>query len=282
MSEPSIGLALGGGSARGLAHIPVLEVFDELGIKTKVIAGCSIGSLLGAAYAGGMSARDIRERAELLLSDRMGALKFAFGQKRINPFDLLALRGLASLQVHGERLAGLVLPETLPELIEDLPIHFKVIATDFDAMEERVIESGSLVKAVGASIAIPGVILGTQYDGHSYVDGCVTNPVPFNRVREGMDIVIAVDVSGRPREANGKNRSNMELAVGSLLILFNQVASLRREISPPDIYVRPALDSFSGGDFFRIKEVIEQAQPAKDQLKRELEKRLTAITNGGT
>jgi NTE family protein len=74
----------------------------------------------------------------------------------------------------------------------------------------------------------------------------------------------------------------MELAVGSLLILFNQVASLRREISPPDIYVRPALDSFSGGDFFRIKEVIEQAQPAKDKLKRELEKRLTAITNGGT
>lgn len=282
MSEVSIGLALGGGSARGLAHIPVLEVFDELGIKPKVIAGCSIGSLLGAAYAGGMSAREIRERAELLLSDRIGALKFAFGQKRINPFDLLALRGLASLQVHGEKLAGLVLPETLPGLIEDLPIPFKVIATDFDAMEERVIESGSLVKAVGASIAIPGVILGTQYDGHSYVDGCVTNPVPFNRVRDDMDIVIAVDVSGRPREANGKNRSNMELAVGSLLILFNQVASLRREISPPDIYVRPALDSFSGGDFFRIKEVIEQAQPAKDKLKRELEKRLTAITNGGT
>jgi NTE family protein len=278
MSEVSIGLALGGGSARGLAHIPVLEVFDELGIKPKVIAGCSIGSLLGAAYAGGMSAREIRERAELLLSDRIGALKFAFGQKRINPFDLLALRGLASLQVHGEKLAGLVLPETLPGLIEDLPIPFKVIATDFDAMEERVIESGSLVKAVGASIAIPGVILGTQYDGHSYVDGCVTNPVPFNRVRDDMDIVIAVDVSGRPREANG----NIELAVGSLLILFNQVASLRREISPPDIYVRPALDSFSGGDFFRIKEVIEQAQPAKDKLKRELEKRLTAITNGGT
>lgn len=274
MSEPSIGLALGGGSARGLAHIPVLEVFDELGIKPKVIAGCSIGSLLGAGYAGGLSAREIRERAELLLSDRIGALKFAFGQKRINPFDLLALRGLASLHVHGEKLAGLVLPESLPEMIEDLAIPFKVIATDFDMMEERVIETGPIVKAVGASIAIPGVILGTQYDGHSYVDGCVTNPVPFNHVREGVDIVVAVDVSGRPREANGSNRSNMELAVGSLLILFNQVASLRRQISPPDIYVRPAIDSFSGGDFFRIREVLEQAQPAKDQLKRELEKRL--------
>lgn len=278
MSGPSIGLALGGGSARGLAHIPVLEVFDELGLKPKVIAGCSIGSLLGAGYAGGLSAREIRERAELLLSDRIGALKFAFGQKRINPFDLLALRGLASLHVHGETLARLVLPDSLPEMIEDLAIPFKVIATDFDAMEERVIESGPLVKAVGASIAIPGVILGTQYDGHSYVDGCVTNPVPFNHVREGVDIVIAVDVSGRPREANGAHRSNMELAVGSLLILFNQVASLRREISPPDIYVRPAIDSFSGGDFFRIKEVLEQAQPAKEQLKRDLEKRLSALT----
>lgn len=279
MSEPSIGLALGGGSARGLAHIPVLEVFDELGIRPRVIAGCSIGSLLGAGYAGGLTAKEIRERAELLLSDRLGALKFAFGQKRVNPFDLLALRGLASLHVHGEKLASLVLPEGLPQNIEDLAIPFKVIATDFDMMEERVIETGPVVKAVGASIAIPGVILGPQYDGHTYVDGGVTNPVPFDHVRAGVDIVVAVDVTGRPREANGKNRSNMELAVGSMFILFNQVASLRRQISPPDIYVRPAIDSFSGGDFFRIREVLEQAQPAKDQLKRELEKRLmTAAT----
>ena len=277
MSAPSIGLALGGGSARGLAHIPILEVFDELGVKPKVIAGCSIGALLGAAYAAGMSARDIRERAEMLLSDRIGALRYAFGQKRINPFELLALRGLASLHVQGETLAGLVLPEELPKLIEDLAIPFKVIATDFDTMEEKVIERGPLVKAVAASIAIPGVILGPLYDGHAYVDGCVTNPVPFNHVREGSDIVVAVDVTGRPREANGAQRSNMELAVGSLLILFNQVASLRRMTSPPDIYIRPAIDSFSGGDFFRIREVIEQAQPAKEQLKRELDARLTAL-----
>ncbi len=277
MSGPSIGLALGGGSARGLAHIPILEVFDELGIKPRVIAGCSIGALLGAAYAGGMSAREIRDRAELLLSDRLGALRFAFGQKRINPFDLLALRGLASLHVQGETLAGLVLPEELPKLIEELAIPFKVIATDFDTMEERVIESGPLVKAVAASIAIPGVILGPQYDGHTYVDGGVTNPVPFDHVRQGVDIVVAVDVTGRPREANGKQRSNMELAVGSLLILFHQVAGLRRAINPPDIYIRPAIDSFSGGDFFRIREVIEQAQPAKDQLKRELEARIAAL-----
>ena len=277
MSGPSIGLALGGGSARGLAHIPMLEVFDELGIKPKVIAGCSIGALVGAAYAGGMSAAEIRARAEMLLANRIGAMRYAFGEKRVSPFDLLALKGLASMHVDGETLVGIALPDTLPKLIEELTIPFKVIATDFDSMEERVIESGPLLKAVGASIAIPGVILGPQFDGHAYVDGCITNPVPFDHVRDGMDIVVAVDVTGRPRAANGTNRSNIELAVGSLLILFHQVAGLRRTISPPDIYIRPAIDAFSGGDFFRIREVLEQAGTAKDQLKRELEKRINAI-----
>ncbi len=278
MSGPSIGLALGGGSARGLAHIPMLEVFDELGIKPKVIAGCSIGALMGAAYAGGMSAAEIRARAEMLLANRIGAMRYAFGEKRVKPFDLLALKGLASLHLDGETLAGIALPDTLPKLIEDMAIPFKVIATDFDLMEERVIETGPVLKAVGASIAIPGVILGPQFDGHAYVDGCITNPVPFDHVREGVDIVVAVDVTGRPRAANGANRSNIELAVGSLLILFHQVAGLRRTISPPDIYIQPANDSISGGDFFRVREVMEQAAPAKDQLKRELEKRIAAFT----
>lgn len=278
MSGPSIGLALGGGSARGLAHIPMLEVFDELGLKPSVIAGCSIGALVGAAYAGGMSAREIRDWAEMLLANRLGALRYAFGEKRINPFDFLALKGLASLHLQGETLVGLALPETLPKLIEELPIPFKVIATDFDMMEERVIESGPLRKAIAASIAIPGVILGPQYDGHTYVDGGVTNPVPFDHVRLGVDIVVAVDVTGRPRAANGANRSNIELAVGSLLILFHQVAGLRRAITPPDIYIRPAIGDFAGGDFFRIKEVMEQSAAAKDQLKRELEARVAAMS----
>ena len=277
MSEPRIGLALGGGSARGLAHIPILEVFDELGLKPTVIAGCSIGSLIGAAYAGGMSAREIRERAEMLLSNRIGALRYAFGEKRVSLFELVALNGLASLHLQGETLAGIVLPETLPKLIEELPIPFKVIATDFDAMEERVIESGPLVTAVAASIALPGVILGPVVDGHTYVDGGITNPVPFDHVRQGTDIVVVVDVTGRPRMGNGKSRTNIELAVGSLLIMFNQVAALRRAVSPPDIYICPAIHDFAGGDFFRIKEVLEQAQPAKDELKRELEKRIATF-----
>ncbi len=261
---------------QGLAHIPMLEVFDEMGLKPAVIAGCSMGSLIAAGYAGGLSAKEIRERAETLLANRLGALRYALGSG--NPLNLLALKGFASLHLQGETIARLALPATIPALIEEMPIPLKIIATDFDAMEEKVIETGPVIKAVAASIAIPGVILGPQYDGHAFVDGGITNPVPFNHVREGCDIVVAVDVTGRPRPGNGGARRNMDLATGSMLIMFHQIASLRRALSPPDIYICPALQDFSAGDFFRVQEFFAASAQAKDQLKYELEKRIAATT----
>ena len=277
MSEPRIGLALGGGSARGLAHIPMLEVFDELGLKPKVIAGCSIGALVGAGYAAGMSAREIRERAERLLSNRIDAMRYVFGHKRTRLRDLLALKGLASFHIAGETLVGLALPEELPEMLEDLPIPFKVVTTDYDIMAERVFTSGPVRRAVAASLAIPGVILGPKIDGRVHVDGGVTNPLPFDHVRDGMDIVVAIDVTGRPRPPARAHHTNMELAIGSMLIMFRQVARLRRDVAPPDIYVEPSLIDFSGGDFFKLKAMFDAAQPAKDQLKRELEQRIRQL-----
>ncbi|MCB1379438.1 MAG: patatin-like phospholipase family protein [Alphaproteobacteria bacterium] len=277
MSSPRIGLALGGGSARGLAHIPMLEVFDELGIKPAVIAGCSIGALIGAGYASGLDAKEVRERAEKLLTNRFDAFRYVFGTQRARLRDLLSLKSLASFHIKGEKLVELALPETVPKLLEDTSIPFKVVATDYDHMVERVLTTGPLIKAVAASIAIPGVILGPKIDNHVYVDGGVTNPVPFDHVRKGMDIVVAIDVTGRPRPPLRAHHSNMELAIGSLLIMFHQVAALRRSAAPPDIYVEPPLGAFSGGDFFKPKELFEAAKPAKDMLKRELEKLLKRI-----
>ena len=277
MNGPRIGLALGGGSARGLAHIPMLEVFDELGLKPTIIAGCSIGALVGAGYASGMTAKEIRERAEQLLSTRFDAMRYIFGHKRTRLRDLLALRGLGSLQIKGEKLVGLALPDDLPEKIEDTLIPFKVIATDFDAREERVIDRGPLITAVAASIAIPGLIVGPLIDGRIHVDGGVTNPVPFDHVRQGTDIIVAIDVTGRPRPPARKHHSNMEIAIGSLLIMFHQVAELRRAANPPDIYIEPNTESIRGGDFFKLQEVFDAAQPAKEQLKRELDRRINRV-----
>jgi NTE family protein len=277
MSAARIGLALGGGAARGLAHIPMLEVFDEIGVKPSVIAGCSIGALMAAAYASGIPAKDMRAHAEQLLANRLEAARYVFGAKKARLRDLLALRSFGSMQIKGEKLAALAFPEGVARRVEDTRIPLKIVTTDFELREERVITEGLMVTAVAASIAIPGLILGPHLDGRIHVDGGVTNPVPFDHVRSESDIVVAIDVTGKPRPSGRAHATNMELAVGSMLIMFHQIAELRRAVSPPDIYIEPPVHHFAGADFFRATEMFEAAAKAKDQLKRALELRINAV-----
>ena len=273
-----IGLALGGGGARGLAHIPMLEAFDELGLKPAVIAGCSMGAIVGAAYAGGMSALEIREHALRLLSNKMEMARYVFGAKQSRLGELFSLKGLTSLHLDGQKLADIALPDHLPQLLEDQKIPLKLVTVDFERMEEVVLTSGSILQAVGASIAIPGLIAAPRINGRIHVDGGVKNPVPFNHVTEGMNLVVAVDVTGKPKTISRAHPSNIELAVGSLLIMFNELAELRRAHAPPDIYISPQIDGFGAGDFFKVKEIFAASSPAKDKLKRELELRVKALT----
>jgi NTE family protein len=274
MADLKIGLALGGGGARGLAHIPMLEAFDELGIKPAIIAGSSMGALVGAGYAAGMSGKDMRARAEFILNNRMDAMRYIFGTRKSRLGELLSLKGLTAVHIQGAKLADLALRDDLPHKIEDTKIPLRIVATDYQMMEEKVFDRGDMLTAVGASIAIPGVIAGAEIDGHFYVDGGVTNPVPFNHARDGMDIVIAIDVTSRPRDFRRAHPTNQELAVGAVLIMFNQIAELRRQAQPPDLYIRPDVANFHAADFFRVRELFEAAEPAKEQLKRAIEMRL--------
>jgi NTE family protein len=278
MSGPRIGLALGGGAARGLAHIPMLEVFDELGLKPSIIAGCSFGALLGAAYASGIPAKEIGDHARHILANRVQAAKYLFGVKGARLGDLLQRRSFRSLQIDGERLTSFIFPEGVAERIEDTLIPLKIVTTDFNERREHVISSGPMCRAVAASIAIPGLISAPPIDGRLCVDGGITNPVPFNHVRPDSDLVVAIDVTGRVREPRRGHHSNMELAVGSMLIMFHQIAVLRREQNPPDIYINPPIEGFMANDFFRIGEMIQAASRAKDELKRALEMRIERIS----
>ena len=272
-----IGLALGGGGARGLAHIPMLEAFDELGLKPTVIAGSSMGALIGAAYAGGMSGRELREYATKLLSNRMDMARHVFGAKQSRLGDIFSLKGLMSLQLDGQKLVDIALPDHLPQNLEEFSIPLKVVVTDFELMEEVVLTSGPVLQALGASIAVPGLIAAPRINGRIHVDGGVKNPVPFNHATEGMDIVVAVDVTGRTRPITKAQPSNLELAVGSILIMFHELADLRRAQAPPDIYISPAVDQFSSGDFFKVKEIFAAAAESKDRLKKSLELRIKSL-----
>jgi NTE family protein len=273
-----IGLALGGGGARGLAHIPMLEAFDELGLKPAMIAGCSMGALVGAAYAGGMSGREIRDHALRLLSNKMDMARHVFGAKQARIADIFSLKGLVSLHLEGQKLVDIALPDHLPKRLEDMKIPLKLVTVDFERMEEVVLETGSTLEAVGASIAIPGLVAAPLINGRIHVDGGVKNPVPFNHVTAGMDFVVAIDVTGKPRTLSRAHPSNIELAVGSLLIMFNEMAELRRAQNPPEIYIWPEVDQFAAGDFFKVKEILAASETAKDKLKRSLELRVETLT----
>ncbi len=276
--HPKIGLALGGGSARGLAHIPMLEVLDDMGLVPSLITGCSFGALVGAAYASGMSGKEIRSHAEHLLGNRIEFARHLFGKRRIDVASLFSLRSLASLQLNGERLADAALPDGLPLAIEDLKIPLRILTTDYGNMCEHVISKGPLLKAVGASIAIPGVIAGPMIDGRLHVDGGVTNPVPFDHARDGCDFVIAIDVTGKPNLGNGRHPSNISVAVGSLLIMFSKVAELNRQINAPDVYMQPDLSGVGATDFFKVREIFKAMDPEKERFRQMLEQSLGAAS----
>jgi NTE family protein len=275
VSGPRIGLALGGGGARGLAHIAMIEVFDELGLKPTVIAGTSMGALIGAAYASGLDARLIRDHAERVLANRTQLARLLFNPgDGYHVFDLIDFKLFGPMMVNGETLVSVVFPPGVADFVEAAAIPLKIIATDFYGRREVLIENGPMKAAVAASIAIPGVISGPRIDGRVMVDGGITNPVPFDHVQAASDIVVAIDVIGGPVARRADGPSNLDLALGGSQILMRQIARLKREQNPPDIYIEPLLDRFRVLEFFRAPEILSAAAPAKDELKRQLEAHL--------
>jgi NTE family protein len=279
-AQPTIGLALGGGAARGLAHIVVLEAFDEMGIKPDFIAGCSIGALLGAAYASGLSAAEIRDHALSVLGTPGKTARQLFwpgSDRQTSKAFNLSFSKPISLNSLG--LVQLVSPPGMAKLVEDTKISLAISTTDFYAASEVVIEAGDLETAVAASIAIPGLISAPKLNGRVLVDGAYANPVPMDQVRrKGCGLLIAIDVTGNPRPQNSTTEPGpTELILGSTQILQKQITKLQSKIANPDILISPGIDRFAAHDFLKIKEILEAAEPEREHLKRRLEKMLAGI-----
>ena len=271
--NPTLGLALGGGAARGLAHIVVLEALDEMGVKPSFIAGCSIGALLGAAYASGLAARDIREHALSVLGTPGKAAWQLFwpkGKARSAKAINFSLFGPVSL--NGLGLVQLVSPPNMAKRFEDTSIPLAISATDFHSGREVTIESGNLETAVAASIAIPGVISAPRLEGKVMIDGAYSNPVPVDQLRNrGCDILLAVDVTGMPVvEKDAKTPGPFDLILGSTQIMQKQITQLRNESAKPDIVITPEIDRFAAQDFLKIKDILIAAEPERERVKRQL------------
>lgn len=274
-----IGLALGGGGARGLAHILMLEALEEMGVVPAVIAGTSIGAVYGAAAAAGLKSSFIRAHTEETLSQRFDLVRGLLSA-RADPiqklFNLLPLR--AAL-LNPEALLELVLPTGIPNQFEDLKIPFAAVATDFFAQEAAVLSSGPLRRAIAASMALPAIFQPVSINGRTFVDGGLVNPLPFDLFGATADITIAIDVSGASRNSSMAGLpSAMETLFASSQILQRSIVREKLRYMQPDVYIDVDVDQFHVLEFHKFKDVLAAAGPAKAALKRQLEKVLKSET----
>ncbi|HWE19855.1 MAG TPA: patatin-like phospholipase family protein [Hyphomicrobiaceae bacterium] len=278
-STPRIALALGGGGARGVAHILMLEVFDEMGVKPALIVGTSIGAIFGAAYASGLSARLIRAHTEEVLSQRFSFAQYLLAARSEPVLKLLNIVPIRSSLLNPAVLLDQVLPSKVAQDFAGLAIPFKAIATDFYAQEQVVINSGDLRSAVAASIALPALFSGVERDQRLLMDGGLVNPLPFDVLGGAADITVAIDVTGAS-SGPGKRLQPSALAalVSSSQILQRSIVREKLRAAQPDIYIDVDVDKFQVLEFHRFKEVLAAARPAKEQLQRQLERVLASQT----
>ncbi|ADZ71846.1 patatin-like phospholipase family protein [Polymorphum gilvum] len=272
MATPRIGIALGGGGARGMTHIPVLEAFDDLGIRPHAIAGSSIGALIGAAYAGGLSGREIREIAVETFRDRNAVVSRLW---RLRPRRFSDLVGGSLVQFDPLKVVSLFAGDRLVHDFEDLKIPLVVLATDFYGCTEIDIRSGPLLPAIAASIAIPVVFRPVRLHGRVLIDGGVANPLPFDALPPECDVLVAVDVVGGPvKRADRHLPTTLDSLFGASQILMRSITAEKLKKRSPDILVRPDVDDIRVLDFLKTRHVLDTAEPLREKVKRLLDRHL--------
>ncbi|HEX4879957.1 MAG TPA: patatin-like phospholipase family protein [Limnobacter sp.] len=220
--EPVVALVLGGGGVKGFAHVGVIKVLEAHGIRPTIVVGTSAGSFVGALYASGMGAFELQ--------------RVALGMQEADIRDLtLSSQGF----LVGEKLQQYVNLQVKNKPIQSFPIRFAAVATDLESGEKVAFNFGNAGQAVRASCSIPNVFLPARIGKRQYVDGGLVSPVPVLTAREmGADVVIAVDISARPRQGAGA-MGWWGLLDQSINILSQQ--AIRAELSQADVVIQPSV-----------------------------------------
>jgi len=241
-----IGIALGGGAARGYAHIGVLNAIDELNIPISYVSGTSIGSFIGALYASGnlkIFENEVRSKNSFM-KDVLFKLDPVFPKLSI---------------MNGNEVIKIFKELTDIRTFEELEIPLTTVATDI--INNKKIESnkGDIINAIKASIAIPGVLTPTYVDENLCVDGGLIDPVPLQSIVDmGSDITLAVNLYGLQSSKKNDHKYNIvDIVDRSAKIILNNVAHLSFKNNEPDILIEPPIDQFKGWDFHKSNDLIE-------------------------
>lgn len=243
---PAIGLALGGGFARGMAHIGVLKVLEEEGIPVRIVAGTSVGALIGAAYCSGFSLEDLEKVAH--------SCRFTtFARWTVSRYGFASNDRMVSFLTHILKV----------KTFEELRIPLGVTATDFNTGEGVVFHSGSIIDPVRASCAYPGMFLPVNIRGRWLVDGMLSHPVPTRPLREmGAERVLAVHLKGQWSK-DGVPRHLFDVIGQSFAIAQDKMSHLWRGAA--DLVIEPDVAGFAYDDFKRAGELIRCGEMAMRQ-----------------
>jgi NTE family protein len=257
----------------------MLEAFDELGLRPKVMAGTSIGAVIGAAYASGMAAREIRAQMQEILSGRLDLMRDLFTARARTLPRVSRIFSPMNAVLSPQAVLEIIYPARVAREFADLQIPMKIVATDFYALDARVFEVGSLRQAVAASMALPAIFEPIIVDGRAYVDGGLVNPLPYDLVREGCDITVAIDVSGVPVPApNRAHPTATESLFAASFIFERTIIREKLKTQQPDVLIQAGTSHFQLLDIWKIDDILAAAIPAKEELKVKLDRILGSET----
>lgn len=276
-SQPRVCMALGSGGARGLAHVVMLGVLDELGMRPQRIAGASIGAVIGVLYAAGLSASEIRGIIDsLTVSSDESWFDAVFGEDVARGFEFIDLTTRRGGFVESAAFVDFLREKTGCERFEDLDVPLQVVATDFWSRQQVVFDSGALWPAIRASMAVPGLFAPVEHEGLVLVDGGLVNPVPYDVFPDQCGFTVAVDVLGERTPEGASTPSYFDTSFNTFQIMQASIINAKLEHSRPDIFLRPDIRNIRMLDFYRFEEIFRQAEPERARLRDELERRLSA------
>lgn len=270
MTQPTIGLALGSGGANGLAHIAILQVFDELGIVPDRIVGSSIGAVIGGLYAAGLSAKQIQNIFGAVAGSPLDALS-GLAKSNVKLADLVRFwRGGAGL-LDSRGFMRFLATHTEVRFFEELRTPLTVVATDYWTADSVALSEGELFAAIEASMAVPGLFKPVRRGEQLLIDGGTSNPLPFDLLQGEVDMVIAVDVSGNHQSDQGQELGLSDMLFTSFKIMQQAITRQALRYQPPDILLSPQAPGVRLLHFHRINEILTHAEPTAATLRELLE-----------
>jgi len=289
LSRPKIGLVLGGGGARGIAHVGVIKVLEKNHIPIDYIVGTSMGAIIGGLYASGYSAeelktivqkidweeifRDLPSEKYLSFNDKGKRTKLIDFKLGLKEKGIILPKGLIAGQKLGYELQLLTLHVSNISHFDELPIPFRCIATDIETGEEIILEKGNLADALRASMSVPGIFSPVTIKNRVLVDGGAVKNLPIDVAKSlGADIVIAVDV-GAPLLKQDELESLLDITQQILNIMIRQnVSAQQKLLTEKDILIKPDLGQISSLDFTRAKEIINLGETSALDIEEKIQK----------